>query len=57
MYELKFEDKVKVWKDLRDKLESSIKPFDLLNQFVKDLPRSTRKTNPWDPIVWQNLGT
>ena len=49
MYELKFEDKVKVWKDLRDKLESSNKPFDLLSQFLKDLPRSTRKTNAWDP--------
>ena len=49
MYELKFEDKVKVWKDLRDDLESSPRPFDLLNKFIKDLPRSSRKENPWDP--------
>ena len=49
MYELKFEDKVKVWKDLRDDLESSPRPFDLLNQFIKGLPRSSRKENPWDP--------
>ena len=49
MYELKFEDKVKVWKDLRDELESSAQPFELLSKFVKDLPRSSRKTNAWDP--------
>ena len=49
MYELKFEDKVKVWKDLRDDLESTPRPFDLLNKFIKDLPRSSRKENPWDP--------
>ena len=49
MYELKFEDKVKVWKDLRDELESSAEPFELLSKFVKDLPRSSRKTNAWDP--------
>lgn len=49
MYELKFEDKVKVWKDLRDDLESAPRPFDLLNRFIKDLPRSSRKVNPWDP--------
>ena len=49
MYELKFEDKVKVWRDLRNQLESAARPFDLLNQFVKSLPRSSRKENPWDP--------
>jgi len=49
MNELKFEDKVKVWKDLRDELESSAQPFELLSKFVKDLPRSSRKTNAWDP--------
>ena len=35
--------------DLRDDLESSPRPFDLLNKFIKDLPRSSRKENPWDP--------
>lgn len=49
MHDLKFEDKVRVWKDLREDLESDPKPFDLLNQFVKSLPRSSRKQNPWDP--------
>ena len=49
MYELKFEDKVKVWKDLREDLETSSKPFYLLSKFIKNLPRSTRKQNPWDP--------
>ena len=49
MYELKFEDKVKVWKDLRGDLESTARPFELLNQFIKSLPRSSRKQNPWDP--------
>ena len=49
MYELKFEDKVKVWKDLRDDLESAPRPFDLLNQFIKSLPRSSRKDYPYDP--------
>tara|TARA_B100000900_G_scaffold154258_1_gene130982 strand:- start:606 stop:1031 length:426 start_codon:yes stop_codon:yes gene_type:complete len=49
MYELKFEDKVKVWKDLRDQLESTPRPFDLLIKFINGLPRSSRKENPWDP--------
>ena len=49
MYDLKFEDKVKVWKDLRNTIEVSSRPFDLLNQFIKELPRSSRKENPWDP--------
>ena len=49
MFELKFEDKVKVWKDLRDKLESAPRPFDLLLKFINGLPRSSRKQNPWDP--------
>ena len=49
MYDLKFEDKVRVWKDLRETIEVSSKPFDLLSQFIKSLPRSSRKENPWDP--------
>ena len=49
MYDLKFEDKVRVWKDLRETIEVSSKPFNLLSQFIKSLPRSSRKENPWDP--------
>ena len=49
MHELKFEDKVRVWKELREDLESAYEPFRVLNDFIKSLPRSTRKQNPWDP--------
>ena len=49
MHELKFEDKVRVWKELREDLESSYEPFRVLNDFIKRLPRSSRKQNPWDP--------
>ena len=49
MFELKFEDKVKVWKDLRDKLESTPRPFDSVMQFVNKLPVSAKKINAWDP--------
>ena len=49
MHELKFEDKVRVWKELRQDLESAYEPFRVLNDFIQSLPRSTRKQNPWDP--------
>jgi|TARA_B110000305_G_C18775507_1_gene331549 hypothetical protein len=49
MYELKFEDKVKLWKDLRDKLETHPRPFSLLTQFTSTLKTSSRKDSPWDP--------
>ena len=49
MFELKFEDKVKVWKDLREQLESHPRPFDALTQFINKLHVSARKTNAWDP--------
>ena len=49
MHELKFEDKVRVWKELRQDLESAYEPFRVLNDFIQSLPRSNRKQNPWDP--------
>ena len=49
MFELKFEDKVKVWKDLRTNLETHPRPFEALLHFVSKLPRSSSKTNAWDP--------
>ena len=50
MYELKFEDKVKVWKRLKRGLRNFVQDlFSLLSKFIKNLPRSTRKQNPWDP--------
>ena len=49
MFELKFEDKVKVWKSLREKLESHPRPFEAVLQFTNKLPRSSSKTNAWDP--------
>ena len=49
MFELKFEDKVKVWRDLRTKLETHPRPFEAVLHFVNKLPRSSSKTNAWDP--------
>ena len=49
MFELKFEDKVKVWKSLRENLESHPRPFEAVLQFTNKLPRSSSKTNAWDP--------
>ncbi len=49
MFELKFEDKVKVWKNLREKLETHPRPFEAVLHFVNKLPRSSSKTNAWDP--------
>ena len=49
MFELKFEDKVKVWKSLREKLEDHPRPFDALTQFTSKLHVSARKVNAWDP--------
>lgn len=49
MLELKFEDKVKVWRDLRDTLEVHPTPLQELMSFIKTLPVSSRKSSPFDP--------
>ena len=49
MLGLKFEDKLRYWKDLREQLETHRRPFDILVQFTNKLPISARKINPWDP--------
>lgn len=49
MIELKFEDKVKVWRDLREKIEVSKKPFEILEAFLSTLPVSSKKANAFDP--------
>lgn len=45
----KLEDKIKVWKNLRNKLEDHPRPFDALVQFCNKLHVSAKKTNAWDP--------
>ena len=49
MFELKFEDKVKVWRNLRDQLETHPRPYESVVQFVNKLPISAKKPNAWDP--------
>ena len=49
MFELKFEDKVKVWKSLREQLETHPRPFEAVLQFVNKLHMSSKKDNAWDP--------
>lgn len=49
MLELKFEDKVRVWRNLRDEIETHNDPLALLLEFLDTLPISSRKTNPFDP--------
>ena len=49
MFELKFEDKVKVWRNLRDQLETHPRPYESVVQFVNKLPISAKKQNAWDP--------
>lgn len=60
MLELKFEDKVRVWRDLRVKMEDDPCPFSLLLDFLGSLPVSSRKTNPFDPDTqiqpWNLIG-
>ena len=45
----KLEDKIKVWKNLRNKLENHTRPFDVLVQYCNKLHVSAKKTNAWDP--------
>ena len=45
----KLEDKIKVWKDLRNKLEDHPRPFDMLVQFTKKLHVSSKKDNAFNP--------
>lgn len=49
MLELKFEDKVRVWRNLRDEIESHENPFSLLINFLNSLPVSSKKPNAFDP--------
>ena len=45
----KLEDKIKVWKDLRNRLEDHPRPFDMLVQFTNKLHSSSKKVNAFDP--------
>ena len=45
----KLEDKIKVWKDLRNRLEEHPRPFDMLVQFTNKLHVSSKKVNAFDP--------
>ena len=45
----KLEDKIKVWKNLRNKLENHPRTFDVLVQYCNKLHVSAKKTNAWDP--------
>ena len=45
----KVEDKIKVWKDLRNRLEDHPRPFDMLVQFTNKLHVSSKKVNAFDP--------
>lgn len=49
MNDLKFEDKVKVWRNLRDELETHPHPFERLIQFLGSFPISSKKSNAFDP--------
>jgi hypothetical protein len=49
MIELKFEDKVRLWRNLRDELETHPQPFKILNDFLSSLPVSSKKVNAFDP--------
>tara|TARA_E500000178_G_scaffold55092_1_gene51352 strand:+ start:1317 stop:1742 length:426 start_codon:yes stop_codon:yes gene_type:complete len=51
MIQLKFEERVKVWKDLRDELESHPRPFHRIVEFCNKLPVSSKKVNPYDPTT------
>ena len=45
----KLEEKIKVWKDLRNKLEDHPRPFDMLVQFTNKLHVSSKNDNAFDP--------
>lgn len=51
MQALKFEDKVKVWRNLREELEVNSDPFELLVSFLNTLSVSSRKPNAFDPTA------
>lgn len=49
MLELKFEDKVRVWRSLREEIEVHEHPFSILIEFLNTLPVSSKKPNAFDP--------
>lgn len=53
MHELKFEEKVRLWRELRDRLETHPTPFIHLLNFINNLPRASGdRNNGFDPKLY-----
>jgi len=52
MFDKRFEDKIVVWRDFRNKLETADDPFGLLIDFYKSAPLTSISCDPWDKKTW-----
>lgn len=52
MFEKKFEDRMSVWQDFRNSLETSDTPFQDVINFYRRAPLVSIHTDPWNPESW-----
>lgn len=52
MFDLKYEDRLLTWSNLRQELETSNDPFQRLIDFYSKAPRVSIATDPWDDTLW-----
>jgi len=52
MFDKKFEDRLIIWRNLRDKIETADDPFRLVTDFYKTAPLVSISCDPWGTETW-----
>lgn len=54
MFTKPYEERLKLWSQFRQELETSHDPFNDVIRFYQEAPSSRLQVNPWDPVTWPN---
>ena len=54
MFDLKYEDRLHAWSCLRQELETTKDPFQLIINSYSTVPKVSIATDPWDESSWPN---
>lgn len=57
MFDLKYEDRLKSWKNFRDSLETSLTPIQDVIDFYNDAPIVSIQIDPYDQKAWPDPWT
>jgi hypothetical protein len=52
MFEQKYEDRLVNWSDLRQRLETSVNPYQEVNDFYNNAPYVSIHVDPWNQASW-----